>query len=140
MSLDDLQPQFTYLDYLPNDGLMSLDESQPRFAILENHSASSNPPSPIMQTDIHTTVVEQSFSGEGTSNAAMGPPTKTRKKKAPTLRAEAWEPFKSRILDLHIKQNLPLPAVKKCIEDEFQFTAEYVALLIFVGLSKQDIY
>lgn len=32
---------------------------------------------------------------------SIGPPTRTRKRKAPTLRAEDWEPHKARIIDLH---------------------------------------
>ncbi|KAI8718480.1 Clr5 domain-containing protein [Fusarium sp. LHS14.1] len=54
----------------------------------------------------------------------MGPPPKRRKKKAPTLRAEAWEPYKARILELHVTQKLSLGMVKKQIEEEFGFTAE----------------
>ncbi|KAL2687644.1 hypothetical protein Neosp_005206 [[Neocosmospora] mangrovei] len=54
----------------------------------------------------------------------MGPPPQRRKKKAPTLRAEAWEPYKARILELHVTQKRPLREVKKKIEDEFGFTAE----------------
>ncbi|EEU42495.1 uncharacterized protein NECHADRAFT_80092 [Fusarium vanettenii 77-13-4] len=55
---------------------------------------------------------------------SMGPPPKRRKKKAPTLRAEAWEPYKARILELHVTQKLSLGMVKKKIEEEFGFTAE----------------
>ncbi|KAF2807249.1 TPR-like protein [Mytilinidion resinicola] len=55
---------------------------------------------------------------------SMGPPTKPRKRKAPTLRADAWEPYKARIVELHIARKLPLPEVKKRIEEEFGFTAE----------------
>ncbi|UZP36506.1 hypothetical protein NXS19_004322 [Fusarium pseudograminearum] len=54
----------------------------------------------------------------------MGPPPKSRKKKAPTLRAKDWEPYKARILELHDEQNLPLPRVKTMIEEEFEFIAE----------------
>ncbi|KAJ3462636.1 hypothetical protein MRS44_007422 [Fusarium solani] len=54
----------------------------------------------------------------------MGPPPKRRKKKAPTLRAKAWEPYKARILELHVTQKLSLEKVKKKIEEEFGFTAE----------------
>jgi hypothetical protein len=54
------------------------------------------------------------------------PPTKTRKRKAPTLTAEAWNPYKDRIIELHIEQNLPLSKVKETMEKEFGFTAEYV--------------
>ncbi|KAJ9636760.1 hypothetical protein H2199_007754 [Coniosporium tulheliwenetii] len=54
----------------------------------------------------------------------MGPPTNPRKRKAPTLRAEDWEPYKARIIELHIEQNRPLPEVKDTIEREFGFQAE----------------
>ena len=57
----------------------------------------------------------------------MGPP-KSRKRKAPTLHADAWEPYKARIVELHITQGLPLREVKKTIERDFGFTAEYVTL------------
>ncbi|RFN46232.1 tpr-like protein [Fusarium flagelliforme] len=56
--------------------------------------------------------------------AAMGPPPKRRKKKAPTLRAKDWEPYKARILELHDARKLPLAKVKEMIEEEFGFTAE----------------
>jgi hypothetical protein len=130
MSLDEAHPQFTYLDFLSNNGLIDLDQSQPQLAYLGNHPAPSNSPSRVLQMDIHATA-GTSFDVESTPNTPMGPPTKTRKRKAPTLRAEAWEPYKSRILDLHITQKLPLPEVKKRLESEFQFTAEYVTLLVF---------
>lgn len=61
------------------------------------------------------------------SAAPMGPPDRPRKRKAPTLRADNWEPYKKRILDLHITQNLPLPKVRQMIEEEYGFKAEYVA-------------
>jgi len=48
------------------------------------------------------------------------PPPKKRKRKAPTLRSDDWEPVKSRIIELHIKQNLPLPDVKQIVETEFK--------------------
>lgn len=133
MSLDEAHPQFTFLDYLPDEQLMGLDQSQPQFAYIGNYAAPSNSPSRILQLDVHATV-GTSFDAESTSNPPMGPPTKTRKRKAPTLRAEAWEPYKSRILDLHVTQKLPLPEVKKRMESSFQFTAEYVTLLVLVGL------
>ena|SRR5436190_5575544 len=61
---------------------------------------------------------------------SMGPPSKPRKPKAPTLRADDWEPYKARIIELHIKQNLPLPEVRDTIKQEFNFKAEYVQSLI----------
>ena len=54
----------------------------------------------------------------------MGPPTNIRKRKAPTLRREAWDPYQDRIKELHITQRLPLWEVKDTIEKEFGFTAE----------------
>ncbi|KAF2114628.1 hypothetical protein BDV96DRAFT_647324 [Lophiotrema nucula] len=54
----------------------------------------------------------------------MGPPTQSRKRKAPTLRAEDWEPYRDRIVDLHITQDLPLKEVKQTMKDEFGFSAE----------------
>jgi Clr5 domain len=58
---------------------------------------------------------------------SMGPPIKPRKGKAPTLRSEAWHPYKDRIIELHITQDLPLPEVKKIIEKEPGFSAEYAS-------------
>ena len=62
-----------------------------------------------------------------TAVSSMGPPTRMRKRKAPTLRVDAWEPYKARIIELHIEQALPLGKVKDTIEKEFGFTAEYVS-------------
>ena len=59
-----------------------------------------------------------------TATVSMGPPTKPRKKKAPTLRAEHWEPYKDRIRELLIEQDIPLPKVKKEIEKQYGFVAE----------------
>ncbi|KZM23330.1 hypothetical protein ST47_g5538 [Ascochyta rabiei] len=55
--------------------------------------------------------------------ASMGPPARPRKRKAPTLRADAWEQCEGRILELHITQKLPLPEVKKKIKEETGFDA-----------------
>lgn len=62
------------------------------------------------------------------STTTMGPPTNPRKRKAPTLRAEDWEPYKARIIELHIDDGLPLREVKDIIdrESESKFKAEYV--------------
>ncbi|KAK2934841.1 hypothetical protein FoTM2_006088 [Fusarium oxysporum f. sp. vasinfectum] len=59
-----------------------------------------------------------------TPTPTMDPPRKSRKKKAPTLRDEDWEPFKDRILELYETQKLPLEKVKTMIEEEFGFTAQ----------------
>lgn len=56
----------------------------------------------------------------------MGPPDRPRKRKAATLRADDWEPYKKRILDLHIEQKMPLRKVKELIEEKYGFKAEYV--------------
>ena len=58
------------------------------------------------------------------------PPTRPRKRKAPTLREVDWEPHKARIIELHITQNSPLPLkeVKDIIARETGFNAEYALL------------
>ena len=63
-----------------------------------------------------------SFSNVGQISVApvAAPPPRRRKRKAPTLRSGDWEPVKSRIIELHITQNLPLPDVKNIIETEFE--------------------
>ena len=66
------------------------------------------------------------------------PPPKYRKKKAPTLRAKDWEPYKARVLELHDSQKLPLVKVKEMIEKEFGFTAEYVVHDITLDGEKTD--
>jgi hypothetical protein len=60
------------------------------------------------------------------ATSSMLPPSGHRKPKAPTLRAQDWEPYKARIVELHIDQKLPLREVKDKIEQEFGFKAEYV--------------
>ena len=57
--------------------------------------------------------------------ASMGSSIKSRKRKAPTLKADAWEPYKARVIELHINQGMPIQKVKEIIENEFNFTAEY---------------
>ncbi|RKK19638.1 hypothetical protein BFJ66_g6477 [Fusarium oxysporum f. sp. cepae] len=59
-----------------------------------------------------------------TPTPTTGPPRKSRKKKAPTLRDEDWEPFKDRNLELYETHKLPLEKVKTMIEEEFGFTAQ----------------
>ena len=54
------------------------------------------------------------------------PPRNPRKRKAPTLRDDDWEPVKARIIELHVTQNRPLSEVKETLEQEFRsigFTA-----------------
>ena len=60
-------------------------------------------------------------------SASMNPPSRPRKRKAPTLRAEDWEPYKARIMELH---NLPLTEIKDKIEQEYGFKAECVLSLV----------
>lgn len=50
----------------------------------------------------------------------MAPPPNPRKRKAPTLRRDDWEPLKARIIELHITQKRPLSEVKKMVEEEFK--------------------
>lgn len=59
-------------------------------------------------------------------NLLMGPPRRTRKKKAMTLRAEDWELYKERIVDLHITNNMPLPKVMQFMKENHSFAPRYV--------------
>jgi hypothetical protein len=68
-----------------------------------------------------------------TPTIPMGPPTRPRKRKAPTLRASDWEPYKARIVELHITKKRPLQEVRKAIKMEFGFTAEYVSFKVEQG-------
>ncbi|KAH6613149.1 hypothetical protein C7974DRAFT_368938 [Boeremia exigua] len=54
----------------------------------------------------------------------VGDPARPRKRKAATLREEDWEPYKERILDLHVVQKIPLPKVRQMMEEEYGFKAE----------------
>jgi hypothetical protein len=54
------------------------------------------------------------------------PDTRARKKKAPTLRESDWEPYKDRIIQLHLTEKRPLTEVRTTVEQEFGFTAEYI--------------
>ncbi|KAF2189774.1 hypothetical protein K469DRAFT_683167 [Zopfia rhizophila CBS 207.26] len=109
LALDSLDLQMQ-----PLDGLVTAGQS---------HILHSLGPSPALRTsEPHN--AESFSSTQVISTIPMGPPTKPRKRKAPTLRADAWKPYKARIIELHITQGLPLREVKKKIEEEFRFTAE----------------
>ena len=74
------------------------------------------------------------WAGVEDRNATSGPlilsntvsNARPRKKKAPTLRESDWEPYKDRIIQVHLVEKRSLPEVKILIEQEFGFTAEYV--------------
>ena len=56
----------------------------------------------------------------------IAPQPNPRKRKAPTLRNDDWEPVKTRVIELHITKKLPLPEVKETVEREYKaigFTA-----------------
>jgi hypothetical protein len=94
----------------------------------EQSTTSLFDPSPLFD-------IEEDYDLESASNDqilptnSMGPPTQLRKRKAPTLRAADWEPYKARIIELHITQRLPLKEVRQRIQEESGFTAEYVSFL-----------
>lgn len=64
---------------------------------------------------------------DGNPPSSISLPSKKRKKKAPTLRADAWEPYKDRIVQLHIQEGQPLRKVKETMERECNFIAEYAS-------------
>jgi hypothetical protein len=63
------------------------------------------------------------YNGTNDDNVqSMAPPPNQRKRKAPTLRHDDWEPVKARVIELHITQNRPLREVKEIVEEEFRAT------------------
>lgn len=72
-----------------------------------------------------------SSNAEDVASTSMPQLTSARKRKAPTLRADAWNPYKYRIIELHIEQDLPLTQVKEVMEKEFGFKAEYAFSWLF---------
>jgi hypothetical protein len=61
---------------------------------------------------------------DATSNHAdPQPPTKPRKRKAPTLRDSDWEPYRERFTELYTA-GLSLKDLKEQMEVEFHFFAE----------------
>ncbi|WXC58018.1 hypothetical protein SNK03_003916 [Fusarium graminearum] len=118
----DQQLQFAYGASYPNNG-PGLQNAAP------NRVASDQPGAPYLPNLTQEPLVPVSqdlvsLSDTELTATPMGPPPKRRKKKAPTLRANDWEPYKTRILELHDEQKVPLPKVKTMIEEEFGFTAE----------------
>jgi hypothetical protein len=89
----------------PNEPFTNSPDLPPAFQITEHQDLS-------LPSDTHI------------SDNTMGPPSRPRKKKAPTLNANAWEPYKARIIELHVEQGRPLKEVKETIEHEFGFKAE----------------
>ena len=110
------------LEYPASDTVPTLRQ----LASTHNYGPHSYDPSPAPYNDQPLNFQPPSDT-QDTAAPSMGPPTRTRKRKAPTLCADAWEPYKARIIELHIEQGLSLGKVKDAIEKEFEFTAEYVS-------------
>ena len=57
---------------------------------------------------------------DNTDNAvpSHGQPLRNRRSKATTLRDKDWEPYKQRIIDLHITQNIPLSEVVEIMKTQ----------------------
>ncbi|KAH7357318.1 hypothetical protein BKA66DRAFT_552991 [Pyrenochaeta sp. MPI-SDFR-AT-0127] len=100
-----------------------------------SHTLSTAPYSLVLPNVPHH--VELFHDAQFTPTASMGPPSR-RKKKAPTLRASDWEPYKDRVLELHINQGLSLKEVKKKLEEEFGFTAEIRQYRLRISQWKED--
>lgn len=111
---------YSMLEEPASDTLLSA--AQPAYTDSQlSHHPFDPHPAPYAAQSHHV----QPFSDiQDTPVLSMGPPTKTRKRKAPTLRREAWDPYQDRIKELHITQRLPLREVKDIIEKEFGFIAE----------------
>jgi hypothetical protein len=99
-----------------------------QIASTHNYVSHSFDPSPALCTSQPQNFPPFNETKDTTARSApsMGPPTRTRKRKAPTLHADDWEPYKARIIELHIERDPPFPLrkVKDIIETEFGFAAE----------------
>jgi hypothetical protein len=101
------------------------------FATTQNHAPHPSKLSTVLPSYVQHDAEFAGNSQFGSATPAgpaspMDPPPRPRKRKAPTLRADDWEPYKKRILQLHIENKLPLPEVRQMIEEEYGFKAEYV--------------
>ena len=123
------------LSFIPDELLIeesnvaSLELNRP----IPNDLAFRNSPAQVIDEEPHITRSPQSRirqcsnairEHEPGTSISINQPTKLRKRKALTLRADAWEPYKARILQLHDVEKLPLREVKRMIESEFGFIAE----------------
>jgi hypothetical protein len=101
-----------------------------QLAVTQNH-AQLHPsslftvlPSPVPHHSESAGNTQSEYAAPAGSTSLMDPPARPRKRKAPTLRANDWEPYKERILQLHVEEELPLPKVMQLIEEEYSFKAE----------------
>ena len=99
-----------------------------QFATIESHAPYAPQPSLAIPSHEYQNMGDVS-NAQIAPALPMGPPARPRKRKAPTLRAGDWEPYKAQIIELHITQGLPLKEVKERMEKEFGFSAEYVTLI-----------
>lgn len=119
-------PWQAYEPYGVHFALDSASQAQPQGGQLttgQSYILQSLDPSPAPRSHERNGTVSTSDS-QDIPAIPMGPPTRPRKRKAPTLRADAWEPYKARIIELHITQKLPLRKVKEIVKEESGFTAE----------------
>jgi len=96
-------------------------ESQPQYHL---HLA-QNPA--LLSANAATVAVHQEPQN-GTAAVAvtpgeMGPPPKSRKRKAPTLTEEDWQPYKDEIIRLYVDEDMPLHRVMEAMENEHEFVA-----------------
>ncbi|KAF5637361.1 kinesin light chain 2 [Fusarium tjaetaba] len=128
---DNIGQQFPGIHPPPSRNILALHEQALDGQVVVDQSHSRAPVDPACDSFIHrpqdtSTIdnMEDLRATQITPAPSMGPPRRSRKKKAPTLRDGDWEPFKDRILELYETYKLPLEKVKTMIEEEFGFTAQ----------------
>jgi hypothetical protein len=106
--------------YNPNQAIESayVGSAQDRFAL--EHAPSAEQKSTIYRPYVSHTLesilpsssndeqhsLQLRTTGLGITSSSMDPPPKKRKRKAPTLHADVWDPYRSRILELHRSRGL----------------------------------
>jgi hypothetical protein len=109
--------------YLMPSAALQIQPQGGEFTLDQSHASNLFTPLPAFGSYRHQNM-EFAESVHTTPTLSIGPPTKSRKRKAPTLGADIWEPYKDKIIGLHVTQGLPLKEVKEKMEAELGFSAE----------------
>ena len=116
----DPDPQHAILDVLPD--MVSFPNSHNLHCVLEDSGYLAD------EASLTPMVADPSFDTRPSTQSRDSPPGTSsgnlRKRKATTLRAQDWEPYKQRIIELYKNESKTLPEVKTMIREEFGFDAE----------------
>ncbi|OAL53528.1 TPR-like protein [Pyrenochaeta sp. DS3sAY3a] len=104
--------------YTVNDAVIPDHQDAPHLSIFSTALTS------YIGNDADPISLDQSSRASADVPSSMGPPSRPRKPKAPTLRDDDWEPYRERIRHLHVTQGLSVSEVRDKIKEEFGFHPE----------------